>query len=127
MRASAKTRSPRSAAISSIAGVTSTVRNSVACGAVNALCTMAAAVCLRTLRIGLRDSRTPTTAAAGRASASTSCRVMSPVGPVPVAWARSTPRVRASARTGGEDRGRSVATGGDSPTIGGADTLSVAT
>ena len=90
--------------------VTSTVRNSVTCGAVNALRTIAAAVCLRTPVIGMRVSRggccrRPTSAAARRragtrrptpcgpghartstsdAAASTSSRVMSPRSPVPV-------------------------------------------
>ena len=41
---------------SSIIGVTSTVMNSVTCGAVNAEATMAAAVCLRTPLIGMRVS-----------------------------------------------------------------------
>ena len=36
--------------------VTSTVRNSVTCGAVKALATIAAAVCLRTPLIGIRCS-----------------------------------------------------------------------
>lgn len=41
----------------SIIGVTSMVRNSVTCGAVYALCTIAAAVILRTPLIGTRRSR----------------------------------------------------------------------
>src|SRR6185312_3968598 len=43
-----------SLAMSSIVGVTSIVRNSLTCGAVNALDTIAAAVCLRTPRSRVR-------------------------------------------------------------------------
>ncbi len=111
---------PRS---SSIVAVTSIVRNSVTCGAVNALRTIAAAVCLRTPLIGMRVSAgrsAPACAVAVRsvasspvsagasvpdAAASTSARVMSPRSPVPVTSARSIPRSRASLRTGGVERG----------------------
>jgi hypothetical protein len=50
---SGSSRTRRTAAIVS---VTSTCRNSVTCGAVNALDTMAAAMCLRTPRTGMRSS-----------------------------------------------------------------------
>ena len=95
--------------------VTSTVRNTDACGAA-ALATIAAAVRLRTPRTGVRSSPVPVAATvvvpAGAAvapddAASTSSRVMRPCGPVPVIAARSRPRWRASARTTGVERGRS--------------------
>jgi hypothetical protein len=89
---------------SSIIGVTSTVRNSVTCGAVNALWTTACAVALRTLLIGTRRSRGPpvTTGAgvAGPAARSTSSRVITPSAD-PASAARSTPSSFASLRTGG--------------------------
>ena len=43
----------RTRRVAAIVSVTSTWRNSVTCGAVNALATMAAAMCLRTPRIGI--------------------------------------------------------------------------
>jgi hypothetical protein len=97
--------------------VTSTVRNSVTCGAVNALDTIAAAVCLRTPLIGIRwSSPAGATAACGTAAAarsgapfaasSTSARVMTPPGPLPEIDARSTPRSFAYLRTGGLASGR---------------------
>ncbi len=61
---SGKSRARRTAAIVS---VTSTCRNSVTWGAVNALATIAAAVCLRTPRTGIRSS-------AGASAASSALR-----------------------------------------------------
>jgi hypothetical protein len=87
--------------------VTSTVRNSVTCGAVNALATMFSAVSFRTPLTGIRVSppaAAGTTGAltAGAATAAcTSSRVIEPCGPLPTRTARSTPRSRASLRTGG--------------------------
>ena len=79
-----------------IVRVTSTVRNSVTCGAVNALATMFSAVSLRTPLIGMRCSRsgpkrrgrraaTPLAWAGPRRrrAACTSSRVIEPCGPVP--------------------------------------------
>ena len=92
---------------SSIEAVMSKVMNSVTCGAVNALSTIACAVALRTPLTGTRRSRVVGSyagaAATGGASAtpSTSARVIVPPGPLPVSCARSTPRSRASLRTGG--------------------------
>ena len=56
-RTPANSGSSRSRATASIVAPTSTCRNSVTCGAVNALAATAAAVCLRTPRIGMRSSR----------------------------------------------------------------------
>src|SRR3954447_25689089 len=93
--------------------VTSTVTNSVTCGAVNADAVMFCAVSLRTPFTGTRCSRDASqTAAAGPAATgagdtgtatavSTSARVIEPCGPEPVSADRSTPRSRASFRTGG--------------------------
>src|SRR3954447_2541785 len=93
--------------------VTSTVTNSVTCGAVNADAVMFCAVSLRTPFTGTRCSRDASqTAAAGPAATgagdtgtatavSTSARVIEPWGPEPVSADRSTPRSRASFRTGG--------------------------
>ena len=67
-RCPANARSSRMPRSSSIVAVTSIVRNSVTCGAVNALRTIAAAVCLRTPLIGMRVSAgrsAPTCTAAG--------------------------------------------------------------
>ena len=108
-RTSAKSGRAFSRSTADIVSVMSICRNSVTCGAVNALTDTAAAVCLRTPRIGIRSSLTPAAvagaAAAGAsgasAAASTSSRVTVLPGPVPVTVARSTPRSRASLRTGG--------------------------
>ena len=54
---SRKSRRAATRSRSSIVAVTSTVTNSVTCGAVNADATIAAAVCLRTPLIGMRVSR----------------------------------------------------------------------
>ena len=64
-RRSANSGSSRRRRTAVIVSVTSTCRNSVTCGAVNALDTMAAAMCLRTPRTGMRSSR-PGLAAAVR-------------------------------------------------------------
>ena len=110
--------------------LTSTVRNTVTCGAENALATIAAAVALRTPLIGMRrspvagdvgardvvglgggevsirgafgDAPRPSVGS-GATAASTSSRVMRPSAPVPVMRVRSTPRLCASLRTGGVD------------------------
>ena len=87
------------------------------CGAVNALDTMAAAMCLRTPRTGMRSSppgtvgevavRDPFPDSAERACVSavaarcTSSRVIEPSGPLPASAARLMPRSLASLRTGG--------------------------
>ncbi len=114
--------------------VTSTVTNSVTCGAVNAEPTIAWAVALRTPLIGTRVSRAVSYEAAGAGAAAagvstgagaavgaggataacTSSRVMMPSGPDGITVARSTPRSLASLRTGGlaSGRGRSSGTGG---------------
>ncbi len=107
---SANSRRPLSSATASIMPVTSQVRNTVTCGAVNAEATMFCAVSLRTPLIGMRSSP-PDGAAArrGRASgaawareaASTSARETVPCGPVGVTRLKSTPRSLASLRTGG--------------------------
>ena len=77
----------RSRSRSCIIGVTSTVRNSVTCGAVNALATIAAAVAFRTPLIGIRRSRVagsyrrPPDVGANRlpaAALSTSARLITP-------------------------------------------------
>ena len=60
-------RSARRSSSSSV-GVTSTVRKHVACGAVNALCTIAAAVNLRTPLIGMRRSSAAFAAVVDRAA-----------------------------------------------------------
>src|SRR4051794_34421830 len=86
----------------------------VTCGAVNAELTIAAAICLRTPLIGMRCSRVAGSkskstvrvtdtdgAATSPAAASTSARVIVPFGPLPLSARRSTPRSRASFRTGG--------------------------
>src|SRR3712207_3694192 len=88
--------------------VTSTVRNSVTCGAVKALATIAAAVCLRTPLTGIRCSpaagaatgRSSVTGAGPAAAASTSARVITPPAPLPVSAVRSTPRSLASLQIG---------------------------
>ncbi len=130
---------------SAIIRVTSTVRNSVTCGAVKALATIAAAVCLRTPLIGIRCSRpsvpvsatgkrttVPASAAssdgvrAGAAipvrAASTSARVMTPPAPVPVTVVRSTPRSLAYLRTGGLANGRGAPWPGATVRLGAAST-----
>ncbi len=124
---------PLSIATSSSVRLTSTVRNTVTCGAENALATIAAAVALRTPLIGVRRSpgaddaagrcvgaatdfdvdgaaRRDGCAGAPRPPAgavetapSTSSRVIRPSAPVPVMRVRSTPRLWASLRTGGVD------------------------
>ena len=55
-RSSANSGSSRTRRTAVIVSVTSTCRNSVTCGAVNALDTMAAAMCLRIPRTGMRSS-----------------------------------------------------------------------
>ncbi len=98
-----------SSSTSFIVRVTSTVTNSVTCGAVNAEPTIAAAVALRTPFTGTRVSRdvsyvaegargatgaagaTGVAACAGAAAACTSSRVITPSGPDGVTVARSTP------------------------------------
>src|SRR5699024_6599083 len=101
----------------SIIAVTSTLRNSVTCGAVNALSTIAWAVALRTPLIGTRVSREPSSGAvagAGRSGVSgvavaatplaaccTSSLVITPPAAEPVTLYRFTPRSLASFRTGG--------------------------
>lgn len=116
-----------SSATSFIVRVTSTVTNSVTCGAVKALPTIACAIALRTPLMGMRVSRAETVASAlstaavtgsaagtgagaaasaGAAAACTSSRVMMPSLPVGTTLARSTPRSFASFRTGGLASGR---------------------
>src|SRR4051812_28883650 len=86
----------------------------VTCGALNAELTIAAAICLRTPLMGMRCSRVAGSKSTSRAAmtggadapvppaaASTSARVMVPLGPLPSTACRSTPRSRASLRTGG--------------------------
>src|SRR5579864_6484202 len=112
----------RNRAVAAIVSVMSICRNSVTCGAVKALRATAAAVCLRTPRIGMRSSRATAVTGANPAgtvpvsagpvsagpavtgplaAACTSSRVIEPPGPVPDSRARSTPRSLASLRTGG--------------------------
>jgi hypothetical protein len=108
---SAKSRRALIVLTSSIVAVTSASTHTVTCGAVKADCTMAAAVALRTPLIGMRrssavtkgvDSASAVVGAADRCAAdSTSPRVITPPVPVPVRDPRSTPRSRASLRTGG--------------------------
>ena len=93
---------------SSIVGVMSRVMNSVTCGAVNALPTIASAVSLRTPLTGTRRSRVAgsydaagASGVAGEAAASTSVRVTAPPVPVPRRVVRSTRSSLASLRTGG--------------------------
>jgi hypothetical protein len=93
----------------------------VTCGAVNALVTMAAAICLRTPRTGILSSR-PVPApfettdtertVVSPAARCTSSRVTEPPGPVPASSARLTPRSLASRRTGGLAAARAADTGG---------------
>ena len=107
----ANSRLVRSRSTSSIVRVTSTLTHSVTCGALNALATIACAVILRTPLTGTRVSRSPPASRreAGRstgpgppsAAAITSSRVTEPSGPEAVTPVRSTPRSRASLRTGG--------------------------
>jgi hypothetical protein len=86
----------------------------MACGAVNADVTIALAICLRTPLIAKRSSPPAgtddraTTAVAGAplTALSTSARVIVPFGPLPSTTVRSTPRSRASLRTGGFARTR---------------------
>src|SRR5699024_5216750 len=121
---SAKSGRSRRRATACMVLVTSTCKNSVTCGAVNALLTMAAAVCLRTPLIGVRCSRAErstvstvcVTACSGTVGAwgacaadRTSSRVTIPPWPVGVRAARSTPRSLASLRTGGLASGREPA------------------
>ena len=56
-RTSANSGSSLSRWVAAIVSVMSISRNMVTCGAVNALCVIAAAVCLRTPRMGIRSSR----------------------------------------------------------------------
>src|SRR5690606_31224835 len=108
---------------SSIMGVTSTVRNSVTCGAVYALATMACAVALRTPRMGTRRSRVAGSTAGCAALAapvaaggvevpsaarSTSSRVITSPWAAPGTVRRSTPSSLASLRTGGFANGTNV-------------------
>src|SRR4029077_3081734 len=98
---------------------------------VNALATIAAAVCLRTPRTGIRSSvpcwlavatafRSSPGAAAGYpertvaspAACCRSSRVTDPSGPLPVSADRSTPRSLASRRTGGFASARGASGGG---------------
>ncbi len=128
-----------SSSTSFIVRVTSTVTNSVTCGAVKAEPTIAAAVALRTPLTGIRVSRavsydatgagitgvavgaaavgTVTTGSAcfGVAAAWTSSRVMMPSGPDGVIVSRSTPRSLASLRTGGLASGRGFSATGAWP------------
>jgi hypothetical protein len=118
---SGSSRAQRTAAIVS---VTSTCRNSVTWGAVNALETIAAAVCLRTPRTGIRSSAAGAagccslgSVASGRVRASSAARstsslVTEPSGPLPASCPRFTPRSLARRRTGGLAL---LATGGPSP------------
>ena len=86
----------------------SKVTNSETCGAVNAELTIAAAVCLRTPRIGIRisgeDSAVDRGARCVSAADRTSSCVIVVAGPVGVTVARSTPRSFANFRTGGVQR-----------------------
>ena len=99
------------------------------CGAVNALDTMAAAMCLRTPRIGMRSSPPGTVgerwpsgirsrirpnglAVSAAAARCTSSRVMEPSGPLPASAARLMPRSLASLRTGGLASVRATGTPG---------------
>ena len=92
---SAKSRRALIVLTSSIVAVTSASTHTVTCGAVNADCTIAAAVALRTPLIGMRRSSATTAggapsrprvvgAAARCAAPSTSSRVITPPVPVPV-------------------------------------------
>jgi hypothetical protein len=143
-RRSANSGSSRTRRTAAIVSVTSTCRNSVTCGALNALDTMAAAMCLRTPRTGMRSSppgltargaapgavvrapfpktrwpeRTGLSAVAARC---TSSLVIEPSGPLPASAARSMPRSLASLRTGGLASVRTPdATGGSSGITGGS-------
>jgi hypothetical protein len=86
----------------------------VTCGAVKALATIAAAVCLRTPLTGMRCSpavaagagRSSVTDAGAAAACCTSARVITPPSPLPVSTVRSTPRSFANLRTGGLASGR---------------------
>ena len=113
---SANSRRALSRSSSSMVAVTSQVTHSLTCGAVNADCTIAWAVALRTPLIGMRvrpsDAGGPGStdqqiAAPAPSSllrceaARTSSRVITPPGPLPVSCRRSTPRSLASLRTGG--------------------------
>ena len=118
-RRPANSGSSRTRRTAAIVSDTSTCRNSVTCGAVNALDTMAAAMCLRTPRTGMRSSlpglaavgkvavRTPFSKMAERTCVSvdaarcTSFLVIEPSGPLPASSARLMPRSLASLRTGG--------------------------
>ena len=112
------------------------------CGAVNALDTMAAAMCLRTPRTGMRSSppgtvgevavRDPFPDWAERACVSavaarcTSSRVIEPSGPLPASVARLMPRSLASLRTGGLASARTAGTPGSAGTSGGSTGTSAA-
>ena len=143
-RSSANSGSSRRRLTAAIVSVTSTCRNSVTCGAVNALDTMAAAMCLRTPRTGMRSSpRGPASAVRWPARAPfltaeypertwvpvaaarcTSSRVIEPSGPLPASSARLMPRSLASLRTGGLASARTAgapgAVGGSSGSAGSA-------
>ncbi len=99
-RVSANAGSALSLSTSRTERVTSTVTNSVTCGAVKALADIAAAVALRTPLTGIRVvSASFTTAGGPSACRSTSSRVT--VSPDALTSARSTPSSFASLRTGG--------------------------
>ena len=133
-RTSANSGSSRTRRTAAIVSVTSTCRNSVTCGAVNALDTMAAAMCLRTPRIAMRSSmpglgtaaeaaiRTPFSETAERirvsvpAARCTSSLVIEPSGPLPASSARLTPRSLASLRTGGLASARTAGASGSAGT-----------
>ncbi len=120
-RSSANSGSSRTRRTAAIVSVTSTCRNSVTWGAVNALDTMAAAMCLRTPRTGMRSSPPGLRAAVSwpvrapfsktifserarvslAAARCTSSLVIEPSGPLPASSARLMPRSLASLRTGG--------------------------
>ena len=139
-RSSANSGSSRTRRSAAIVSVTSTCRNSVTCGAVNALDTMAAAMCLRTPRTGIRSSpprlgavggwavRTPFSTAeypertwvSAAAARCTSSRVIEPSGPLPASSPRLMPRSLASLRTGGLASARTAGTAGSAGSSGGS-------
>ena len=137
-RRSANSGSSRTRRTAAIVSVTSTCRNSVTCGAVNALDTMAAAMYLRTPRTGMRSSP-PRRAAVGKvavllpfppisaertwlsadAARCTSSLVIEPSGPLPASSAKLMPRSLASLRTGGLASARTAGAPGSAATGGG--------
>src|SRR5699024_565120 len=108
-----------------IVSVTSTSRNSVTCGIVNAESTMAYAISFAPPWDGRRSASSPRPRAEAAAVAvapdvgadtwsaapRTSSRVTSPWGPVATTWERSTPRSFASLRTGGFANGLAAPAG----------------